>query len=227
MLNYLDEKVGKGRYVIALSSDHGVCPLPEQSRKKGIDAVRIDANKLMKDARAFMEHAFGDPGSDSGEWLEGSNFDFYINEKLLKAKGVDRAKAESALAEWLTGQPGILGGYPKTKMLVAETNDDDPVLKLIRRSFYAPRSGDVMVVLRPYCLSSEYPTGTTHGSPHDYDRHVPLFVFGGGVPAAIRTDEVAPQLAATYLSNVLGIPKPAGDTFELPQPPDTGAAQGR
>src|SRR5262249_22092339 len=32
LLALLDRQVGEGRYVVALSADHGVCPLPEVSR---------------------------------------------------------------------------------------------------------------------------------------------------------------------------------------------------
>ena len=31
LLSHLDETVGKGRYLLALSADHGICPVPEVS----------------------------------------------------------------------------------------------------------------------------------------------------------------------------------------------------
>src|SRR5436309_10143303 len=41
LLDYLDEKVGKGQYVFALSADHGICPIPEVSLTQGKDAGRV------------------------------------------------------------------------------------------------------------------------------------------------------------------------------------------
>ena len=38
LLQVLDAKVGKGNYMLALSADHGVCPLPEVAAKQGKDA---------------------------------------------------------------------------------------------------------------------------------------------------------------------------------------------
>src|SRR5213078_1292588 len=29
LLDFLDARVGRGRYVVALTADHGICPLPE------------------------------------------------------------------------------------------------------------------------------------------------------------------------------------------------------
>ena len=42
LLEYLDAHVGRGRYVLALTADHGVCPLPEVSRSQGKNALRVD-----------------------------------------------------------------------------------------------------------------------------------------------------------------------------------------
>ena len=35
LLDYLDDKVGKDRYYVAISADHGVCPLPEFAKHAG------------------------------------------------------------------------------------------------------------------------------------------------------------------------------------------------
>jgi hypothetical protein len=62
LLDYLDAKVGKGRYVLVLSADHGVCPLPEvtEARRKADpscalpEARRLNLDLLYKDAEAFL-----------------------------------------------------------------------------------------------------------------------------------------------------------------------------
>ncbi len=46
-----------------------------------------------------------------------------------------------------------------------------------------------------------YPTGTTHGSPYWYDRHVPFILMGAGVEPGVSelpiyTVDLAPTLAA-------------------------------
>src|SRR5262249_224915 len=35
LLDYLDAKVGKGQYVLVMSADHGVCPMPEVAKEQG------------------------------------------------------------------------------------------------------------------------------------------------------------------------------------------------
>jgi len=60
----------------------------------------------------------------------------------------------------------------------------------------------------PYVLDDEIP-GTTHGSPYDYDRRVPLLIRAPGVGAGtvdqqVRTVDVAPTVAS-----LLGLAPPA------------------
>jgi arylsulfatase A-like enzyme len=52
------------------------------------------------------------------------------------------------------------------------------------------------------------PTGTTHGSPHDYDRHVPLLFWGRGVRGATVADEVHTVDIAPTICTLLGITPP-------------------
>ena len=52
LLDYLDAKVGKGRYVLALTADHGICPLPEVTRQQGHDAGRVPFAPLLRDGLA-------------------------------------------------------------------------------------------------------------------------------------------------------------------------------
>ena len=44
LLDFLDTKVGKGQYLLVLSADHGICPIPEVAKSQGKDAGRVSAN---------------------------------------------------------------------------------------------------------------------------------------------------------------------------------------
>ena len=61
--------------------------------------------------------------------------------------------------------------------------------RLVRNSFDPERSGDFVITVAPGCLLSGYDSGTTHGTPHAYDRAIPLVFFGPGIaPAEVVTD---------------------------------------
>ena len=124
-------------------------------------------------------------------------------------------RGAGGLAAHTEGRPGGLHAHPAFGP--APKDEDDPMWQSVRNSFYADRSGDLFVVLKPYyLLSSPLATGTNHGTPHDYDTHVPLLVFGPGVEPGPRKEPVSPLAAAAILAKALGIEPPAGATSAVP-----------
>lgn len=216
LLDHLDAKVGKGRYVLALTADHGVCPLPEVARGQGKDAGRVPGDLLGSRAEAFLNKTFGKK-EENGRWLVGKASSWaYLNHALLQKHGLDAAQVEETLAGWLKQQPGILTAYTRSQLLKG-LPPDDVLGASVRRSFHPERSGDVVVVVKPYYLySSLFVTGTTHGTPHPYDTHVPLLVYGPGVRPGVREQAVTPLATATILARALGIAPPARAQARLP-----------
>jgi hypothetical protein len=75
-----------------------------------------------------------------------------------------------------------------------------------------------MAVLRPYHLFlNPLLTGTTHGTPHPYDTHVPLLVYGPGLRPGVQEQAATPQSTATILAHALGISPPARAQAPLPE----------
>ena len=62
LLDKLDRDVGKGNYVVGLTSDHGVAPVPERVKAQGFDAGRIGTAAVGRGdrrgpgARAWARH---------------------------------------------------------------------------------------------------------------------------------------------------------------------------
>jgi hypothetical protein len=216
LLAHLDAQVGKGRYLLALTADHGVCPLPEVSRGQGKDAGRLPADLLKVRARAFLDDTFG-AGDGKDRWFEEAPTPWvYLNRKLLDARGLQSSQVEEALATWLKKQPGVQTVYTRTQLLHGVPGDD-AMGQAVLRSFYPDRSGDLTIILKPYWLFSSLQLSTTHGTPHPYDTHVPLLVFGPGVKAGVRQDAVTPQAAAAILAQGLGIDPPAKADAPVPE----------
>jgi hypothetical protein len=221
LLNYLDEKVGRGRYVVVVTADHGICPLPEMARRQGLPGERVSTKQLYERAEEFLRKKFPPRGRKEQwirDWAEDTNMWYYLDRRTLKANNVEQAKVEEALAGWLSQQPGVLNAYTRTR-LTAGPIDDDAVGERVRRSFYTTRSGDVAVVLKPYHLTGDAQTlGTTHGSPHPYDTHVPLLIYGCGIGAGVRDEPVTPQAATAILARSLRIEPPHSADAPVPMP---------
>jgi hypothetical protein len=215
LLDYLDTKVGKGKYVVVMSADHGVCPLPEVAKAQGKDAGRAKPEDVMKAANTFLRDKYGEKDETAAPVEALAEGMFYLNRAWLKANQLDQGKVEGALAAWLKKQPFVQTAY--TRAQLGEAAADDEIGRLVRKSYYAGRSGDVLVVVKPYHLLTKYLTGTTHGSPHPYDTHVPLVALGPGIKAGARKDAVTPQAAVAILSRALGIKPPAAAEAPVPE----------
>ena len=74
------------------------------------------------------------------------------------------------------------------------------------------------MILKPYhLLTSPVDTGTNHGTPHDYDTHVPLLVFGADVRPGVRKMLVTPQTATAVLAHALRVKPPTGAEAAIPE----------
>src|SRR5262249_54132660 len=100
LLNTLDATVGKGRYVLVLSADHGVAPLPEVARAQGKKAGRIDPKLLHLLANNYLNDTFAQDG-ELLRWIDAvDNGWLYLNSRLLNDRGLDAAKVAETLATW-------------------------------------------------------------------------------------------------------------------------------
>ena len=205
LIAYLDAKVGKGRYTLALTADHGVCPLPELSSAQGKEALRIPAERILSQADAFLTKTFGVNGTDKPHWIEWPKDSWiYLNQDLLRERGLEPAHVETVLARWLKEQPGIWTAFTRNQ-LANEPAANDEIGRRVWNSYYSERSGDVVAVPKPYTLLTSRLTGTTHGTGHDYDTHVPLLIYGPGVCKGIRLKPVTPLAIPRIFARALGI----------------------
>jgi len=216
LLALLDEKVGEGKYAVVLTADHGICPLPEARKAKGLDGGRVEVKDLKKAADEHLAAALAtEKGKPVGGWVASlSGNMFYLDRRKVKAKGHTVEEVAARLAAWAVKQPGIQAAYTRKAL---EGAKNDPVAETWRLSFHPTECGDVMLVMRPgWYFTDKVKTGTTHGSPHEYDTHVPLVVYGPGVKAGARTERVTPQAAAAILARALGIDPPAKAAAGVP-----------
>ena len=91
--------------------------------------------------------------------------------------------------------------------LTAERDDGDLFRRLYAHSYHPDRSAELLIQFEEGYLPLRS-TGTTHGSPYDYDRHVPWLLrlpeaAKATIAEPVSTVDVAPTLAV-----LAGIPVP-------------------
>jgi arylsulfatase A-like enzyme len=79
------------------------------------------------------------------------------------------------------------------------------------------RSGDLMVVPKEYWFMGgrAVAAATTHGSPYEYDTHVPVIFLGGAIKAGRSKANVTPADIAPTLGSLAGVRMPQAEGHAL------------
>ncbi|MCB2060511.1 MAG: alkaline phosphatase family protein [Novosphingobium sp.] len=215
----LDELDKRGiDYVAVLTADHGGIDAPERLDEQGYpQATRADA-ELSTDALGKAVSERTGISAPSGPLLlgGGGSGDFYV------AAGVsaqDKARVIAELVKVLQAHPQVAAVFTAQELAEAPPPSGSPqewsLMDRARANFDPTRSGDVTVLLRRGVVPVDPRPGitSTHGSPWDYDRRVPMLFWRKGLagleqPAPVETVDIAPTLAA-----LVGLKVPEG-TFD-------------
>src|SRR5262249_6531899 len=130
LLAHLDARVGPGRYVLVMTADHGVCPLPEVSRGRGQDGGRGSLKWLKEQAEAMLNHAYS-AGGEKSRWIEAdAGYWLYLNLQLIAQRGLKASDVETTLAPKLKELPGVLTAYTRSEL--AGKSQGDAIFQALR-----------------------------------------------------------------------------------------------
>ncbi len=214
LLNSFDKYIGKNNYLLFLSADHGAVPNPQLLHDSGKPGGVILYNELSSKLKTLA----GDiPGKDS-LLLDVGGDAIYFNHDLIKAKNLNEDSLSNVFTDFLISQEGIAMAFTKNGL---KNNDYKYGIKsMVKNGFNASRSSDVQWIVKPNWMVWFYKTGTTHGTPYEYDTHVPLIFYGWKIKnlksdTDVKTIDIAPTLAKLLgmdLPNATG--KPASELFK-------------
>ncbi|NNE02231.1 MAG: alkaline phosphatase family protein [Eudoraea sp.] len=205
LLKALDKKVGEGEYTVFLTADHGAVDVPAYLKDQKIPAGYMESKLMSTDFAEFLDFTYG-----KAKLIKNySNAQFFLDHEVIRNLDLSVREVQEEMAQELLSYNGISRVYTGYQMVQNEYQTGIP--NILQNGYNHKRSGDVLLVLDPNVIY--YPTtGSTHGSPHIYDTHVPLIFYGKGIrkgSSAERTE--IPDIAPT-LASLLGIAFPNGTT---------------
>lgn len=216
LIDTLDKNVGRKKYVLIVTSDHGIAPVPEQvnanarPRDPKIDAGRWKDAQLIARADSALTATFGKPMQKS--WVKKLyQPSIYLDREHLEKKKVSLTQALDVLQKTFTTMHGI--------GIIVRTDDmskgkcpqgaDEDLCALLRAAYHPARSGDITLYPKPYWILGD--DVAEHGSPWEYDRWVPLMMIGGPVKKQRSEAKVSPADIAPTIANWWGIALPPID----------------
>jgi predicted AlkP superfamily pyrophosphatase or phosphodiesterase len=204
----LDTLVGKDRWVVALTADHGVTPIPEQLVAEGQDAGRVSGAAIAEVVERVLRPRLG----------EGRHVTVVNSNDLYFEPGVyNRIRKSSALLNAvvaaIASRPGIQRVFQSEQVRDA-AKSRDPWLRAAALSYFPGRSGDLILELKPGWMFSA--AGTTHGSASADDQRVPILFMGPGIKPGKYQQPASPADVAPTLAALSGISLPKAEGHPLP-----------
>jgi predicted AlkP superfamily pyrophosphatase or phosphodiesterase len=196
-LKYLDHKIGKGKYTLFLTADHGASHNLGFMEDHQLAAGAWDSGAAQKALNARLESVFGAKG------LVRSliNYQVHFNRPEIEEKRLDLNKIEEETVLFLEKQNGVAHAI----IMADAANAAIPVIlrERILNSYNRDRCGAIQIILQPawYSSGAARPKGATHSAIYPYDTHIPLIFMGWGIKRGetvqpTNITDIAPTLAA-------------------------------
>lgn len=202
LFDYLDVKVGKGNYVVALSSDHGAAENAGFMKDQKWNSMALDMISIESTLRERAEKEWSIPVLDKV-----FSDRIYLNHEAIDSLNISYEEVYCVLERELFSLPYVHSVYDQRKL--PYLSDSDFVGSKIKAGCQDPRGGDILFVLKPgYMVYST--KGTTHGSVWNYDTHVPILFYGWNIPKGRSFDLYPITSLAPTLSHLVKIPIPSG-----------------
>jgi arylsulfatase A-like enzyme len=232
---WLDQAVGLNNVWLALTADHGIAPVPAEAAKLGMvnmETLYTDLESKLNDRYSPGEHIqYLMPGPDLPYIV--------LNKRAFEKVHVDEDAAEKEVAELLPSavatldpappplinitspapaqpsqvrlppSPQVAGVYTRLQLAIGQLPPSEWGRELAH-SYSFHGNWYVILVLGGYQMEDVRSFGgTTHFSPWNYDRHVPLAFYGPPFAAGEYHERVAPVDLAPTFASLVGINQPS------------------
>ena len=197
LLEKLDSAVGPDHYVVAFSSDHGVSPIPEAAAASGLNAGRVPTNDIGPRVDDALSLLLG-----RGAYVARVNYTGLYFARGIYARIRTNPRLLGAVTDTILDTPGVWRVFPADQ-LDSQRLGDDPVARAARLSRFPGRSGDMILVPKPYWITSS--DTATHGTLHPYDQQVPMILLGAGIQPGQYLQPATPADIAPTLAFLTGV----------------------
>lgn len=206
-LDYLDATVGKGNYLVFLTADHAVAENPIYLKDHKYNVTNVPSKETYNSLNKFSTDTFGVNLISSY-----SNFNIYLNKDLIKEKGLDLTTVKQSFKDFLMTMVHVKRVYTQEEILGA--TGQDYYLNFIFKGYDPKQNGD-LVILQGTGYVESIETGTTHGTPNNYDTNVPLLFYGWNIPVGESVKKGYITEIAPTLSKLLKITTPNGSESQV------------
>lgn len=216
-IDYLDKNIGRKNYLMVITSDHGVGPIPEYLNEQGrvqIDAGRLKKSVVVNQMNAYLSKTFLPPAAKE-QLIERFEIpSVFINNDVVVKYELNRETVVDSLVKFAKSMEGMKYVAARDFAMKYKPVDwDEETWQLVKNDLYFDRTGEVVMYPKPYWIYGGNPA--THGTMYNYDRFVPLMMFGADINPGVSAEKVSPADIAPTLGFKFRLPLPNIDGKSL------------
>ncbi|RYE59459.1 MAG: alkaline phosphatase family protein [Sphingobacteriales bacterium] len=194
LFRFLDTQIGKGKYTLFLTADHGAAHNINFLTDNKIPSARWSGNTTMKELNKQLEQKLGVKNIVSSLM----NYQVHLNYRLIDSSRISEDEVRQLCVNALRKMPDISFAADMDK--IGEASIPWDIKQKMINGYNIERSGCIQFALKP-AVASAGSSGTTHGSWNPYDSHIPLLWMGWGIKSGSTNRptgmiDIAPTLAA-------------------------------
>jgi hypothetical protein len=216
--------------VLTLTADHGVAPTAQVSSQMGLPGAAVDLGKVIDHLNEAMNAKFS-PGDKVEYVLKHQSLPYLqLDSAKFEHAAIAEEDAENAVRDALAAAlaqvkaaavttaadsprrdpvtPTLASAYTRVQLARGEYPRSE-FGQLLAHSYARTHGWYVMAILEAFQIEGGSSAGTTHYSPYNYDRHVPLAFYGAPFARGTYHGRVEPVDMAATLASVLGINQPS------------------
>jgi predicted AlkP superfamily pyrophosphatase or phosphodiesterase len=208
LLQFLDAQIGKNAYTVFLSADHAVAHIPGFMKENKLPGGLLEDAGMMREMNLQIKQKFGVENAIASIMNE----QVYLSRKRMDTSKADMVEIKNFIVGFLMKNENITHAFATDDILI--TPLPKQYREMIANGFHPSRSGDVQYIPKSGYFSGSG-TGTTHGSPFQYDTHIPLLWYGWGIKKGKTNRETYITDIAPTLAALLHIQAPSGSVGQV------------
>jgi len=201
--SYLDQKLGKGNYLVFLTADHGAAHSEGFMQTNKMPTGLLDAD-LFANLDKKLTKQFG----YSKLAYEIENFQVFFNRPKIDSLNLDFGKIKESTIDYLKASKGIQYAVDQDK--IVEASIPSPLKEMMINGYNHQRSGNVVFATLSGWLPHYCNKGCTHSVWNPYDAHIPLIFMGWKIDHGATNRTTAMTDISATLAALLHIQMPSG-----------------
>ncbi len=202
-LNFLDQQVGKGNYLLFLTADHGAAHVPAFLKEHNLPGGSIPLGSIVRKINAELLAKY----KLKNGIINSTYYNLALNLKDIDSLKLNLTEIKSFIINMMEKEEGIYRVVDKATL--GESNLQHTIRERLINGYFPYRSGELQIIPKPAWFKDNS-KGTDHSVWNPYDSHIPLVWYGWKVnPGKTYKEHYMTDIAVTVAA-MLSIQMPNG-----------------